>query len=128
RKTDDSNTRVLLVDDEEPIRNSLGWFLEDFDFDVTSVGSAEEALGLLETEFFHVAIVDMGLPGMPGDEMIIKAHEATPKMRFLILTGSTGIPITKDLRSARMGPEHILRKPLDSLTMLVELIENMLKE
>ncbi|MCP4694167.1 MAG: response regulator, partial [Desulfobacterales bacterium] len=46
RKTDDSNTRVLLVDDEEPIRNSLGWFLEDFDFDVTSVGSAEEALGL----------------------------------------------------------------------------------
>ncbi len=123
-----SDIRVLLVDDEEPIRNSLGWFLEDFDFDVSSVGSAEEALALLETESYHVAIVDMGLPGMLGDELIIKAHEMTPGMRFLILTGSAGIPVSKGLHLMGMKPEHILKKPLDSMTSIVAIIEKMLRK
>ena len=56
--------RVLIVDDEPSICESLVNFLVDYDFEVNFVNSAEEAIDHLKNSQYNVAIIDLRLPGM----------------------------------------------------------------
>ncbi len=119
--------RVLIVDDEISIRHSLSEFLSDYDLDVTSVESAEEALKLLPGEFFEVAIVDIRLPRMSGEMFILKAHEKAPDLRFLIHTGSVDYRISNDLEKIGINEKHVHIKPLPDLDKIFEAIEDLMK-
>jgi len=128
---DDDPIQILVVDDELSIRNSLTAFLEDCDFDVTAAGTAEEALDLVEnatSQPFHAGIVDLRLPGMSGDMLIPKIVKRFPNIRFLIHTGSATFKLTDELAQLGMKKEHILRKPIDDLGRVVELIYEMVEK
>lgn len=120
--------RVLVVDDEISVRTSLVGFLEDSDFDVGSAGSGEEALELVAREYYDVAIVDLRLPGISGETLIIEAHKIAPDLRFLIHTGSVGYRLSEELKEIGMRAEHVLLKPLDDLSELIEGIEKLARE
>lgn len=119
-----SQVRVLVIDDESSIRESLTEYLEDFDFNVTSAESAEEALGVLENTPHDIAIVDMRLPGMDGNAMILNAHSKCPDMRFLIHTGSVDYQLTQKLKNIGIRQEHIFLKPIPDLSIFVDAIRN----
>ena len=87
-----SAVRVLVVDDESCIRNSLVNYLEDRGCKVVSAESAEEALETLRTEAVDVAIVDIRLPGMDGNGLIFAAHEMLPLAEVCRLHGVSRIP------------------------------------
>ncbi len=123
-----SQPRILVVDDELSIRRSLAAYLEDCDFDVVLAGSGEEALDLLAEEAFHVAVIDLRLPGMSGDALILKSREMAPDMRFLIHTGSSCFHIPEELKHVGLQPGHIFLKPMADLARLVETIENLVNE
>lgn len=106
-----SKIRVLVVDDEPSIRNSLVEFLEDFEFDVSAADSAEDALDLIARFPFDVAVVDIRLPRLDGDSLIMQAHILRPTMRFLIHTGSVAYKAGENLRRIGVLPEHIFLKP-----------------
>lgn len=65
-----SEKRVLIVDDESSIRESLAEFLRDFGMNVDTAENAEDALELLRQKSFDVMIADLRLPGITGDAMI----------------------------------------------------------
>ena len=117
--------RVLMVDDDPSVRQSLSAFLDDYGFDVLPVGSAEEALDKLALETFDLAIVDLRLPGMSGDTMILQARELSTSLRFLIHTGSKGFHLTEDLLSIGMRPEHVFLKPLADLRIILDAINRL---
>ena len=117
--------RVLVVDDEAAIRESLHHYLADCEFDVTSASSGEEALEILESESRDVAIIDLRLPGMTGDALIAHLHEMNPKMHFVIHTGSVNYQLPESLRSIGMTDEHIFLKPLADLSPLVEMVKKL---
>jgi len=119
-------TRVLVVDDEETIRESLLAFLDDCDFSVSAVATAEEALAVIGHTPHDVGIVDLRLPGMSGDAFILRAHKIAPSMRFLLHTGSSNYHLTRDLVQAGLRPEHVFRKPITDLAILVKGIEELL--
>lgn len=118
--------RVLVIDDEAPIRESLTEFLEDFDFQVTAAESAEEALRLLKNHPQDIVVADLRLPDMSGDKMIPLAHSIQPDMHFLIHTGSVGFRLSEDLARVGMQPDNIIFKPLSDLMTLVNMIESLL--
>ncbi|MFD7660887.1 response regulator, partial [Actinosynnema sp. NPDC059797] len=60
---------VLLVEDDEHIRQALGLALDDEGFAVTDAVSGEEALELLGTAVFDVVLLDLMLPGVDGLEV-----------------------------------------------------------
>lgn len=120
--------RVLVIDDEASIRESLTEFLEDFDFQVTSAGSAEEALEILSGQPQDIVVADLRLPGMSGDTMIPLAHRLQPKLRFLIHTGSVGYHLSEELTRIGMQPENIMFKPLSDMMILVNNLESLLAE
>ncbi len=121
--------RVLVVEDEPSVRNSLKGFLEDYEFDVSIAESAEEALALLaEVPPCHVAIVDIRLPGMNGDAMILKAHEKWPKIHFIIYTGSADYHLSEDLKHIGINYAHVFFKPQQDLSVFVKAIQDLLPE
>ncbi len=126
--TDNSDVRVIVVEDEPSIRNSLADFLEDYDFYVFAAKSAEQALEVMTEESFHVALVDIRLPGINGDVFILKAHEIIPSMRFIIYTGSVDYALSKALQKISIKPEHIFLKPQPDLTAILVLIIELIKQ
>jgi DNA-binding NtrC family response regulator len=125
--TDHSQIRVLVVDDEQSIRRSLVGFLEDYEFNVASASSAEEALEILKKESFHVGVIDLRLPGMSGDALILKAHEIVPTMRFLIHTGSSSFNLPDELKYIGLRQNDVFLKPLSDMTVVVDSIERIIK-
>ena len=122
---DHSQIRVLIVDDEDSIRTSLSAYLEDYDFEVSSASSAEEALALMEHIPFHVGIIDLRLPGMSGDAFIFMAHNIAPLMRFIIHTGSSNYSVTEELKRIGIGADQLFLKPLDDLFAIVDAVEQL---
>jgi len=120
--------RILIVDDEESIRESLKDFLEDFDFQVAAAASAEAALQLLQEQPIDILIADLRLPGISGDTLIVKAHELYPAMQFIILTGSVGYLFSEKLLAVGIQPQHIMQKPLFDLMLLVESLEDIIQQ
>lgn len=106
-----TQTRVLVVDDEPAIRNSLVEFLQDCQFDVYASDSAENALDLIARIPIDVAVVDIRLPKLDGDSLIMQAVLLRPRMRFLIHTGSVEYKLPEELRKLGVTPEHVFHKP-----------------
>ena len=119
-----SPLRVLVVDDELSVRQSLEGFLDDFGFTVVVASSAEEALDMLGSNSVDVAIVDLRLPGKSGEAFILQAHESFPNIYFLIHTGSVDYNLGNDLQKIGMSHDHVFLKPLPDLNVLVDRIRN----
>lgn len=118
-------TRILIVDDEYPVRVSLGSYLEDRDFDVFSAESAEETLDLLRRMSFHCLIVDMRLSGLDGNALILRAHEAQPSLKFLIHTGSTDYRPPQCLLTLGVSPDDVFLKPVPDMQVIVDAIDRL---
>jgi DNA-binding NtrC family response regulator len=121
-----STIRILAVDDEEMILINLVAFLEDEGFFVLSTKSGEEALELLASETVDIAIIDIRLPQMDGDTLIIKAHELQPEMKFLVYTGSVNYTLPKTLMNLGISEEQVFKKPLDDIGVLVQAIHQLI--
>lgn len=117
--------QVLIIDDEVSIRNSMSEFFDDFGITVTAVGSAEAALDVLRDQRFDVAVVDIRLPGIDGDALILKAHDILPALSFIIHTGSVEYRLSKALRTIGLSEEHIFIKPVADLSTLVAAVQRL---
>ncbi|MCF8067714.1 MAG: response regulator [Desulfobacterales bacterium] len=124
----DDSVKVLIVEDEVTIRNSLSAFMEDFGFDVSTAESAEEALKILEDTPHDAAIIDLRLTGMSGDMLIINAYKLQPLMRFVIHTGSSGFRLSKELKQIGLLPEHIFLKPQPDLEKLAQCVLDLVRQ
>lgn len=122
---DHSQIRVLLVDDEPSICRSLVGFLDDSGFPTDFALSAEEALGMLAEKTYEVLIVDLRLPGMSGEALILNAHKINPDMHFLINTGSVEFSLSEELKQIGMSFEHVFLKPLLDMQILITGIEKL---
>lgn len=121
-----SQTRVLVVDDEPAIRNSLVEFLEDCQFDLYAADSAEHALDLIARIPIDVAVVDIRLPKLDGDSLIMQAHLLRPRMRFLIHTGSVEYKLPEELRDLGVTPDHVFHKPQMDLSVFETAINQLM--
>lgn len=102
--------RILVVDDEPGIRYMARRVL-DHRFDVVEAASAEEALRILETEAFHIAIVDVRLPGASGLDLLASMKNLSPGADVIVMTGSA-VDVDEALEGAiRRRAFFFLRKP-----------------
>ncbi len=125
---DFSTIRTLVIDDEPAICLSLTAFLEDYGFNASFAESAEDALELMESNTYDVCIVDLRLPGMSGEDLIIKARELYPDQRHIIYTGSVSYNLCDKLQALGMRPEHVFLKPIRVLTLLVKSIKTIVAD
>ena len=117
--------RVLIVDDEPAIRESLAEYLHDHAFEVSKAENAEMTMQVLKSIPHQVAIIDLRLPGMDGENLILEVHDRYPTLQFLIHTGSAGYQLPEKLQRIGIRKENILLKPILDLKSLVDSIKNL---
>ncbi|MCK5311544.1 MAG: response regulator [Desulfobacteraceae bacterium] len=120
--------QVLIVDDETDIPQTIKDYLEDeTEFEVTFSFSGEDGLKMLNRVKPDVCIVDMRLPGMNGNEFILKTHEKLPESKFLVHTGSIAYSIPSELKRIGITKEFILAKPVLDLAVFHKKIKQLLQ-
>lgn len=120
-------TTILVVDDDPAVLLNTCAYLEDEGHDVVQAKSAQEALRAVDEHKPVVAIVDMRLPGMDGNELILKIHEQDASIRFIIHTGSTDYILPKSLIAIGISKEQVVHKPVPDMNVFITVIDNMLE-
>jgi putative two-component system response regulator len=105
---------ILVVDDEEPIRNALRKFLKQQQFEVFTAGSGEEALEQLRLHKVALMLSDIRMPGTSGVDLVPAALEIEPDLAILMLTA------VNDATSAALCMQ---RGAMDYLTKPIELAD-----
>ncbi|MES2744034.1 MAG: response regulator [Bdellovibrionota bacterium] len=106
--------KVLLVDDEPELLNTMKMCLDDFN--VLTAGSAEEALEVLKHEEPFLIVCDLKMNGMSGIEFCAKLRENQVNVPFVILTGAADRDIA--IKGLRVGLSDLLDKPMQFETLL----------
>ncbi len=114
---------ILIIEDEDFLRSSLADYLEDHGYTVLTASTAEEGLISIDSGHPDVCIVDMRLPDMNGNEFILLAHAADPRIKFIIFTGSVEYNLPENLIEMGLSTLDILFKPLTDMRVLLEKID-----
>lgn len=83
------NSRILLIEDEDPIRKLIKKILEAEKMIVTECGSGHAALEFIKSEQFDIALVDLILEDMNGLDLISQIHQFDSEISVIILSGKT---------------------------------------
>jgi putative nucleotidyltransferase with HDIG domain len=102
---------LLVVDDEEPIRNALKKFLTQQGYDVATAASGEEALRILQRQKISVALLDVRMPGRSGIDLVPQVLELDPSVAVLMLTAVNDA--TTAALCMQRGAMDYLTKPID---------------
>ena len=103
--------RILVVDDEQHVRNSLAtWFREE-GFDVSAAASGKEALATLAREGTNILLVDIKMPGMDGLELQHKVRELAPDATIIIMTAYASVETA--VQALKEGAYDYVVKPFD---------------
>lgn len=112
--------KLLIVEDDKDLLINMIAFFEDEGYDCTGAYSAEDALVHLEDNLFDLAIVDIGLSHMSGDEFISLARARHQHLKFIIHTGQNSFQLSDELRSLEIHDRHVFRKPLLDFTPIMQ--------
>lgn len=110
------NIRLLIVDDEVRFLKTLKERLELRGFDVTAVTSGERAIETAREAPFDVALLDLKMPGMNGDEVLKVLKAEHPLIEVVILTGHGSVESAVDC--TRAGSHSYLQKPCETQQLM----------
>jgi len=115
---DDRRHRVLIVDDERTIADTLSLIFSASGYETRAAYSAEQALEIIPEWLPHLAVIDVALPGMHGIELAILLTAQCPDCRLLLFSGQSQ---TSDLLAEAETKSYkfdILAKPVHPTVML----------
>ena len=101
---------VLIVDDEEGIRESLSGILEDEGYDILTAKSGEEAIKMLGESSPDLVFLDIWLTGMDGIQTLQEIKAIKPDVPVIMISGHGNIELA--VKAAKMGAYDFLEKPL----------------
>ncbi|MDH5526764.1 MAG: sigma-54 dependent transcriptional regulator [Nitrospirota bacterium] len=102
---------VLVVDDDETVRESLTYILEQEGYRVVSAASGKDALACLDAEPFHLYLTDLNMPGMTGIEFMESVFRRQPSLPGIMLTGYGSVETA--VAAMKAGAFDYIAKPFD---------------
>jgi two-component system response regulator FlrC len=104
--------RILVVDDEEGIRDFVAEALEDDGHVAVRAKDGAEAAGRLRAQGFELMVTDLRMPGLEGMELVRLARSEQPEMEVIVLTAHGSVETA--VEAMKLGAFDYLRKPLGS--------------
>jgi two-component system, NtrC family, response regulator HydG len=103
--------RILIVDDELVVRDSLRkWFTTE-GYRTDASAGAREALETIQHQEFDIALIDIKMPGMDGMELQARLKEADPELAVIIMTGYASVETA--VQALKRGAYDYITKPVD---------------
>jgi two-component system, NtrC family, nitrogen regulation response regulator NtrX len=116
--------RILVIDDEASIRDSLRVTLEYADYEVIGAATGQDGLALAERESPDLVLLDIKMPGTDGMEVLNRLHARDETLPIIMISGHGTTSTAVD--AVKMGAEDFLDKPFDTDVLLFR-IEKVLK-
>ena len=121
----EQTVKVLIIEDEEIVKETLAENLKDKGFFVDTAENATVALAMIRQFYYDILLVDYRLPDMNGLALIKEAAEISKDSVAIVITGYSSVETAVD--AMRMGAYDYLLKPID-IDALVTEINIILKE
>ena len=103
--------KILLVDDEEDIREVLSFFLSDIGYSVLTAASGRKALELLCSENPSVVLCDIKMPEMNGIDLLQRIKSETPDTEVIMITGHGDMDLA--IRCLQLDASDFITKPIE---------------
>ncbi len=117
--------RVLIIDDEEGIREMLAEILLDEGYETAAAASVSDARKRLETESFDLALLDVWLPDGDGIDLLQEMRSGLFEQPVVVVSGHANIDTA--VKATRLGAFDFLEKPL-SLSRVVLTVQHALEQ
>jgi DNA-binding NtrC family response regulator len=109
------NMKILLIDDDEWIRDSLSLFFEGEGCNLKALETAKEGLKILKNENYDIIIVDYRLPDIDGLEFFKRIQESHPNAFKILITAYESKELLSEAKE--MGVHDFIEKPFTSETI-----------
>jgi len=122
---DGKKARILVIDDDEGIRQVLSTVLEDAGHLVDTAKDGEDAIQRAATTAYDLALIDIRLPDMDGTKLLTKMKDSTPRTVKIVVTGYP--TLQNAVQAVKKGADGYITKPVD-MERLLETISYHLKQ
>jgi DNA-binding NtrC family response regulator len=117
----DKHAKILVVDDDENIRNTMKAILEDEGYIVDLAATGSEAIQKTKKSAYNIALLDIRLPDMEGVELLKLIKDTVPRTRKIMVTGYPSMQ--NAIAALNKSADAYLIKPID-----IENLLNIVKE
>ena len=111
--------RILIIDDEEAIRESLDTLLTLEGFSVSMAGDGPSGMELLSRNEYDLLLLDLALPGQSGIDLLPRIVEMQPNLPVIMITAYGTVGNVVD--AIRAGAENFVQKPWDNEKLLADI-------
>ena len=116
-------TRILVVDDDSELRDSVGEILGEAGFEVSMAQNAESALDMMDDSDFDLVLIDLIMPGMGGMTALPLIKRKSPRTRVVVMTAFS--TVSNAVESMRQGADDYITKPFKIEELLTTVRKNM---
>ena len=119
----DKHARILVVDDDQNIRNTMKAILTDEGYTVDLASSGSEAIRKTNEAVYNVALIDIRLPDIEGVELLTKMKDAVQKTRKIMVTGYPSMQ--NAIAAVNKKADAYIIKPVDVEKLLTTIHEQL---
>ena len=115
-----NNIKILIVDDDLIVRDSMGNWLEEEGYKVDTIDNGYDGLEKIKTDTYDLAVVDIKMPGMDGIELLKLSKEIYPDLPILVMTAYASVDTA--VQAMKDGAFDYIVKPFDpeSVSQVIE--------
>ena len=124
-KNKTQNIKILIVDDEKTIRESLKDILDYKGYECFEARDGKEALDIIKRESYDLVLLDIRLPRIDGMEVLKKSLTTNPDLPVIMISGNATIPLA--VEATKLGAYDFLEKPL-SAERIILTVQNALEK
>lgn len=111
--------KILVVEDELPIRKLIHFNLQRSNFEVIEAGNGNEAINLVSTESPSLVLLDLMLPDMDGFEICTKLRESYPELPIVIVSARS--QDMEKIMALELGADDYVVKPFNPLELVARI-------
>jgi DNA-binding NtrC family response regulator len=116
--------KILIIDDEAEICKMVSECLFDAGYSASHALNGPDGLAMIKKDLPSLVILDVGLPGMDGVEVMGHIHEQFPALPVIVLTGHKDTETVKKMMG--LGAAEFLTKPINLETLLDQFVRDMI--
>lgn len=117
--------RILVIDDEEPIRTALEQVLTTMGHSVVTAEDGHKAAKLFRAQPFDLILTDIVMPNREGLETIIELRREFPEVGVIAMSGGASLSEAYLGMAARLGAHHTLAKPFSQQQLQYAITETL---
>ena len=118
-------TSILVIDDEEPVREAVTDILEMEGLNVLTAANGQIGVELFRERAARIGLVllDLSMPGMSGEETFVQLRQIDPNVRVILSSGYNQIEATQ--RFIGLGLAGFIQKPYDAETLIESICQHL---